>query len=44
MSFGKDTSVPVRLEGIDAPELHFAGAQQPAARPALEALLRETTA
>jgi len=38
---GKDTSVSVRLEGIDAPELHYAGAQQPAAKPALERLLRE---
>ena len=41
VTFGADTSAPVRLEGIDAPELHYAGAQQPAARPALEALLRE---
>jgi endonuclease YncB( thermonuclease family) len=38
---GADTSVPVRLEGIDAPELHYAGAEQPAARVALETLLRE---
>lgn len=36
----KDTSVAVRLEGIDAPELHYEGAEQ-LARPALEALLRE---
>jgi endonuclease YncB( thermonuclease family) len=35
-----DTSVAVRLEGIDAPELHYAGAEQPAARPPLDALLR----
>jgi len=39
-SYGKDTSVCVRLEGIDAPELHYAGAEQPAAKPALDALLR----
>jgi endonuclease YncB( thermonuclease family) len=36
-----DTSVAVRLEGIDAPELHYEGREQPAARPALAALLRE---
>ena len=28
----KDTSVAVSLEGIDAPELHYEGAEQPAAR------------
>lgn len=39
-SFGHDTSVCVRLEGIDAPELHYEGAQQPAAKPALDAMLR----
>lgn len=39
-AIGKDTSVCVRLEGIDAPELHYAGAQQPAAKPALDAMLR----
>ena len=36
---GADTSVPIRLEGIDAPELHFEGREQPAAKPALDALL-----
>lgn len=41
VAMGADTSVSVRLEGIDAPELHYEGAEQPAARPALDALLRE---
>ncbi len=39
-SLGHDTSVCVRLEGIDAPALHYEGAQQPAAKPALDAMLR----
>ena len=42
-SFGHDTSVCVRLEGIDAPELHYEGAQQPAAKPALELFRRSVT-
>lgn len=41
VAVGTDTSVPVRLEGIDAPELHYEGREQPEARRALDALLRE---
>ena len=37
----KDGSVPVRLEGIDAPELHYLGHEQPRGWRALEVMLKE---
>ena len=40
-AFGKDTSICVRLEGIDAPELHYEGCAQPHGDVALDALLND---
>src|SRR5262245_3008431 len=36
----KDDSVQLRFEGIDAPELHYGGAEQPLGREARDALLK----
>lgn len=40
LALGKDGTVPVRFEGIDAPELHFLGQEQPRGWRALEVMLR----